>query len=383
MALVLVAALCIFFVHEVVELQTALIDLRDNDLARIETRNVLNDLIDAETGQRGFLLTGNPSYLEPYHQGRDHVHESIRRARESTDMDEQLQRDASRILQLAEQKLEELERTIVLKKKGDSAGALAIVNGGYGKATMDQARALISKNLVQLRSKRDSVIDEVDQRLWRAAVLLILILSTVVGLTFYAWRSLFMSARINNELAKRLSQEASHDALTGLPNRRFFGRWAHHLINKCVRDRKSFALLLLDLDGFKRVNDSLGHQVGDDVLREAVMRFQKVLRDGEFLARLGGDEFAVLVEGGLSRAQLTSVSERLIASLSTMLHPSLSDGSVGTSIGVSIFPQDGADIGALTDAADKALYISKRRGRGVVSFHVSSVLTGPDWRSFL
>lgn len=378
-ALAIIGAICIVFVHEVSQLQVVLAGLRSNDVARIAIRDVLVDLIDAETGQRGYLLTGNPTYLEPYRRGRDRVHESIRRVQSASSdyLEEQLRGDVPKILQLAEQKLEELQRTIALKREGNSAGALAIVNAGYGKATMDQARVLISKDLEQLRSQRDQDIAELNDRLSRAVVLIVLMLVAVVALTFYAWRSLSISARVNNEVAKRASKEASHDPLTGLPNRRFFSRWAQHLINKSNRERAGFALLLLDLDGFKKVNDTLGHSVGDDVLREAVARFQAVLRGGEILARLGGDEFAVLVEGGLSRAQLTTISERLISSLANALHPGLADGAVGTSIGVAVFPQDGTDIEALMESADRALYTSKERGRSTVSFHPSSVIVGP------
>jgi diguanylate cyclase (GGDEF)-like protein len=371
-ALGLLCALCIFFVVEVAHLQKSMRELHDNDSARIQTRNVLVDLLDAETGQRGFLLTGDPKYLEPYHRGRNHVGEIIRQAHEPDVMDEQLQGDAPEIMMLAERKLEELARTVALKKGGHDAAALEVVKGGYGRFQMDKARVLIQKNLERLRTRSNQIIEELNERVQKAAILLVLILGTVGALSVHTWWSLSTSARINNELAQNLEKEAAHDTLTGLPNRRFFEKWARQLLNKSNREGSHFSLLLIDLDGFKKVNDTLGHSMGDEVLKAATSRFQTALRDGELLARLGGDEFALLIDEDLSRLDLISLSERLISSLRTKLHRELPDQAVGASIGVATFPQNGLDIETLIEAADEALYRSKDGGRGMVSF-------APSW----
>ncbi|MGZ3342849.1 MAG: diguanylate cyclase domain-containing protein [Reyranella sp.] len=368
LALFLVAALGVFFVREVTDVHRSMSTLRNNDLARTEIRNVLVDLLDAETGQRGFILTGQEVYLEPYYRGKNRVRESIRRAQQSVDAEAQSVADFPTIMLLAERKFEELDRTIVLKKRNDSDAALEVVKKGYGKATMDEASEIIQRNLVRLRLERDRTIDSLDRRLFRSAILLVLILAMVSALAAHAWRSMSKAVRVNNDLAQTLAREASYDTLTGLPNRRFFDRWARQLANKSRRDRGTFTLLLIDLDGFKKVNDTLGHLVGDDVLKEAAARFQAVLRDGEFLARLGGDEFGLLIEGDVSRKDMEQLARRLIESLSPKLHERLAEGAVGVSIGVSRFPQNGGDIDALVEAADEALYRSKDGGRGMVSF---------------
>jgi len=371
-ALGLLCALCIFFVFEVADLRRTLRELRDNDLVRIDTRNILVDLLDAEMGQRGFLLTGDPKLLEQYQRGRNHVGERIRRSREDGTMDEHLKGDAAQIMLLADSGLEELARTVALKRQGHDAAALDVVKGGYGNSQMSKARQLIQTNLEQLRLARDRLLEDLNRRIQRSAVLLVLILGTVAGLALHAWRSLSTSARLNNELAAHLAQEASHDALTGLPNRRFFHSWARQLVGKSQRDQSCFTLLLIDLDGFKKVNDTLGHATGDEVLKAATARFRTTLRAGELLARLGGDEFALLVEGNVSRIDLIALAERLIASLRTRLHADLADDAVGASIGVACFPQNGSDIDLLVEAADEALYQSKESGRGMVSFAPTS-----------
>jgi diguanylate cyclase (GGDEF)-like protein len=368
LALALIILLGAFFIQGVVDVQSSIDDLRNNDLARIQIRSVLIDLIDAETGQRGFLLTGDEQYLVPYQQGRQHIQEMLRSQQRDGYMHDQLGPDGEEAMRLAEGKLEELARTIALRRENNRAGALEVVKQGYGKAVMDQNRRLIERNLSRLRHKRDDIIDDLQARFWRSAVFLVALLLTISALATYTWRRLTQAVRTNGRLARQLSLEATHDALTGLPNRRFFDKWASHVVRKSAREDQTFALMLIDLDGFKKVNDTLGHAVGDEVLVQAAVRLQKSLRGNELLARLGGDEFGLLIESSLSHIELTSLGRRLIDSLAPSLHESLPDQAVGASIGVAQFPENGSDIGFLKAAADAALYESKHNGRGRISF---------------
>jgi diguanylate cyclase (GGDEF)-like protein len=368
LALFLIVLLGALLMQGMVDVQASVKGLRNNDLASIEIHSVLIDLIDAETGQRGFLLTGDERYLEPYQRGRNHIQVLIRSQQRFGYMREQLGADGEEIMRLAQGKLEELGRTIALRRANDVAAALQVVQKGYGKAVMDQNRQLIERNLNRLRHERDIIMDDLQVRFWRAAMLLVGMLLTISALAAYTWQRLSRAVKANNALAKRLSQEATHDALTGMPNRRFFDKWADHLIKKNIRDYQPFTLMLIDLDGFKKVNDTLGHGAGDEVLKQAAVRLQNTLRGNELLARLGGDEFGLLIEGTLSHIELTSLGDRLIASLIPSLYDGLPDRAVGASIGVAQAPENGADIASLKAAADAALYESKDRGRGRISF---------------
>jgi diguanylate cyclase (GGDEF)-like protein len=367
-ALLILAAMSIFFIREVVDLRHAMVALRQNDVARIEVRNVLVNLLNAETGQRGFLLTGDQAYLDAYQLGRNSVRNHLRLAEQSGYHDMQFLANVGRLARITESKLDELERTIQLKKHGDNAAALNVVHEGFGRQKMNEARQLIQEEVERLRLARDGIMDGFNDRLLRAALILALMLSTVVAMAVHAWRSLSAAARRNNDLAKRLAMEASHDVLTGVPNRRFFDRWARRLVARSLRSGKPFTLLAVDLDRFKEVNDTHGHAVGDEVLKEVAIRFQAALRGGEFLARMGGDEFVILMEGDFSRQEVNGIGRRLIDCLSVSLHPSLADGAVGASIGASAFPLNGTDLEGLMQAADDALYASKHGGRGMLSF---------------
>lgn len=368
LALVIIAAMSIFFVREVSHLRNTMDLLRQNDAAQIHVRDVLMNLLNAETGQRGYLLTDDPAYLEPYQLGRGSVRESLELAGQSGYHDPQFLAKIRKLALVSESKLDELERTVQLKKRGDDAASLNIVREGFGQAKMREARQLIQEEVDRLRMARDAVMHDFNERLLRAALILALMLSIVVAMAVHAWRSLSAAARRNNELAKRLAMEASHDVLTGLPNRRFFERWARRLVARSQRSGKPFTLLAMDLDRFKDVNDTHGHAIGDEVLKEVALRFQSALRGGEFLARMGGDEFVVLVEGDISRTEITSIGRRLVDCLYPSLHAGLADNAVGTSIGAASFPLNGTDLEGLMLAADDALYTSKRGGRGILSF---------------
>lgn len=166
----------------------------------------------------------------------------------------------------------------------------------------------------------------------------------------------------------RIVHQANHDALTGLPNRLMLNALLERALSDARRDGKKVCLMLLDLDRFKNVNDSLGHHVGDALLLETSRRLAACVRGGDFVARLGGDEFVIVLretsQGGiLDSAKL--VAERVVASLSEPFK--LDDSIVRTaaSIGATFFPEDAQDISGLLKCADLAMYHAKSSGRGV------------------
>jgi diguanylate cyclase (GGDEF)-like protein len=364
-AVFLLAAQCLFFLREAAVLRDVIRQHDDADIAIFQLRSILADLLDAETGQRGYLLTGDPAYLQPYLDARARIRGNLDLARKAAAENDVFAADTIKLDQLAGRKLDELEATIRLRKKGgiDEAGKVLML--GHGKSVMDEARAIIGQELARFARIRDASRHEVVLRLERAARVFVGIAVTAAILATLAWYALAHSARMNLDLARRLARDASHDTLTGLPNRRFFDRWVEHLLHEAKRP---FALLLIDLDGFKKVNDRLGHQIGDQVLKESSSRLQSVLRSREFVARLGGDEFALILQGRIDQDDLERVGQRLIGSLYTGLHPSLENNAVGASIGVAYFPENGGDVHAIVKAADEALYESKSRGRRCVTF---------------
>ncbi|MFZ2405902.1 MAG: EAL domain-containing protein [Methylobacter sp.] len=162
---------------------------------------------------------------------------------------------------------------------------------------------------------------------------------------------------------------AFYDPLTQLANRRLLQERLKHGIDVDRREGKQLALLMLDLDRFKAVNDSLGHQAGDELLRKVAERITTRLRDVDMVARLGGDEFIVLLEDITHPDDAARVAEEIIAELSKPFQLAQSDDvRIGTSIGISLYPQHGDNPDLLLDHADAALYLAKDNGRGCFAY---------------
>jgi diguanylate cyclase (GGDEF)-like protein len=191
------------------------------------------------------------------------------------------------------------------------------------------------------------------------------------GLVIFAIRRLIEQKR---ETARRIEAEqeirtlAFHDTLTGLPNRRQFDDALRAAAAAPPRSGGSHAVLLLDLNGFKRVNDVFGHAVGDEVLIRVAGRLSQCVRESDLVARLGGDEFAVLSRHISGPEAAMGLALRIIDSLDDAVRAGGVDHAVGTAIGVALAPQDGVEPVELMRKADIALYRAKTQGRSALRF---------------
>ena len=166
----------------------------------------------------------------------------------------------------------------------------------------------------------------------------------------------------------QIEHMAHHDALTNLPNRRLF-RERLETTFPGIKRAGQIAVFCIDLDRFKEVNDTLGHPVGDDLLKEMASRLKRCVREGDTVARLGGDEFAIIQVGAeLKLADTASLAERLIEVASAPCTISGHEVLVGATMGISLAPNDGNDADQLLRNADMALYRAKNDGRGGYRF---------------
>ena len=170
------------------------------------------------------------------------------------------------------------------------------------------------------------------------------------------------------EAAESLRHQALHDQLTGLPNRALLEDRLAHAIDGAIRDDGSVSLLLLDLDQFKEINDTLGHDQGDLVLREVARRLRASLRAVDTVARLGGDEFAVLLADEVSPRRTLRAAERVLACFEEPIRAGGLSLHCGASVGVALFPDHGTTAETLYKHADIAMYTAKRRGGGLEVF---------------
>jgi diguanylate cyclase (GGDEF)-like protein/PAS domain S-box-containing protein len=164
----------------------------------------------------------------------------------------------------------------------------------------------------------------------------------------------------------RLKQIARHDPLTGLPNRLLLEEFLTHALARARSSATRVALVFIDLNGFKQINDKHGHAVGDQVLVSTAQRLQQTLRESDMVARLGGDEFVVIIEG-LTRSkslhdEAHMISEKILQRLSQPLSLGNASHQVGASLGIAMYPEHGPNIDSLIHIADQAMYAAKRNG---------------------
>ncbi len=162
---------------------------------------------------------------------------------------------------------------------------------------------------------------------------------------------------------EQITALAHHDSLTGLPNRILFYDRLNQAITRALRDKESIALMYLDLDGFKHINDTLGHDAGDALLREAAKRIMACVRESDTVARIGGDEFTVI----LCNAQTTSSNDHVAKKIvDAIAYPFMINGkncTVSASIGIAIYPDHGETAEQLVKIADAAMYLAKHSGK--------------------
>jgi diguanylate cyclase (GGDEF)-like protein len=163
----------------------------------------------------------------------------------------------------------------------------------------------------------------------------------------------------------KLTQLAYYDSLTALPNRRSFNESLQALLEAAATPPYEFALVLIDLDGFKQVNDTLGHDAGDELLVIAAGRLRAALREGDFVARLGGDEFAILLKQIKDLNVVRLVCDRVVAGMTAPIEIKGEPVKIGASVGVALSPRHGQTAEDLYQHTDQALYQAKRSGKGV------------------
>lgn len=171
----------------------------------------------------------------------------------------------------------------------------------------------------------------------------------------------------------RLNYMAFHDSLTGLPNRSLFYDRIHHGISRAKRSNNKLVLMLLDLDRFKNINDSLGHDAGDLLLKALAQRLYEGIRDMDTVARLGGDEFVIVLEDILDMEDVNYIANKLLLNLSRPINILGHEIATTVSIGVSVFPQDGETTDELLKHADIAMYKAKEDGKNKFQYYTAGM----------
>jgi diguanylate cyclase (GGDEF)-like protein/PAS domain S-box-containing protein len=195
------------------------------------------------------------------------------------------------------------------------------------------------------------------------------------------------TAAIDITERKRMEEEirhqAQHDALTGLPNRKLFLRILTIELAQAQRGRKRFAVLFLDLDRFKQINDTLGHDIGDKLLKEVAERLRRSVRESDTISRLGGDEFNILLTGIGHSDDVITIAQKVVDSFRMSFAIGKHEFDMSTSVGISIYPEDGETMEALCKNADIAMYHAKEQGGNSYRFYSPTMNIRSDERARL
>jgi diguanylate cyclase (GGDEF)-like protein len=344
--------------------------LRDEEAFAVlgAANRVLHDLENAETGQRGYLLTGDESYLVPYRKGIRDLDDTVLRLQQVAGSDERSLELVRRVEHAKTDKVTELARTIELARSGNRTAAVALVQTNEGKLYMDGLRQDLSLLLNDWRERRRVATEDAHQRLIfgsAALVAIAVLVCCLMGYTVYIQRRAF--ARVH-AYSNALNQQAAQDTLTGLPNRRRLLSAIDALSGDEAASRR-IALLYLDIDGFKNVNDAMGHSAGDVLLRRLAESLRTATRQNDMLARVGGDEFVLLATDCGDDSRLRELADRLVSSVRAVGDKEYGGRfAIGVSIGIATFPDRVSTVAGLLDVADAAMYVAKRSGRSTYSF---------------
>ncbi|MCY7386628.1 MAG: diguanylate cyclase [Burkholderiales bacterium] len=324
-----------------------------------------------DSSEQSYIITGKDADLTPYRAGTVEIEAEITylagRRSEHPELDTRFEelKELARNYVADERKIVEARRTM-----GELA-ASELVKKHFGDASHDQLLLITYQLLVSARKQMDVL--EAEQVAYGDKVrrLILALISSAAFILVYLYRSVHRLSSEQKIAQARFAYQATHDSLTGLRNRPAVMEYiAKKLANgEHEASLGGLALLLIDLDGFKSVNDNLGHDAGDELLKQVAARIETALRDSDYVARLGGDEFLIVVPQVSDQQTAERVGEKIITAVAAPYILSGKESKVTASIGISMFPNHARDRESLMKCADVALYEAKHAGRNRLCFY--------------
>lgn len=367
----------------------------------LTAEKLLGDLKDAETGQRGYVLSGNPAYLKPYYDGTESLANHYSRLTSLTSDDPEQQELLRKIKKIVAAKIKELASTINSVQEGHKDAAIEMINRDIGKDYMDDIRSLIaefSRSELVLLEKRKGEFMQTRAEINTIIIVEILFMLVLAIVTFLFLNKTFflplqllisgakkveegrrldvqdiiskdemgqllatfyaMSEKVYSR-SRRLTYDVNHDTLTGLKNRKTLYESIENSIRAARQSNCKVAALFIDLNMFKQINDTLGHDAGDLILQETAERICSAVRSDDEIFRVGGDEFLVILQNIASSEDVHGIIQKILEAFAVPVEISGSRMTIQISIGIALLPDDTRDGQELVKFADVAMYAAK------------------------
>jgi diguanylate cyclase (GGDEF)-like protein len=323
-------------------------------------------------GQQNFAITGDEQNLLRYRAGIVEAETELNYLGANQNANAVLAAHFDELKMAVTAVIAQEKELVDIRRKSGFAAAQAQIRARADEPEFNRLHDLTYRMLVEVRKNLDKI--EADQVAFGQKVrrLILVLISSAAVILIYLFATLKRLNRKQRDDQATMTHQATHDALTGLFNRPAVTDFIEaRLADEATAALGGFALMLLDLDGFKAVNDSLGHAAGDELLRQASTRMTLALRESDYLARLGGDEFLVVLPQVSDEKTAQRVASKLIETVATPYQVLGKTASVTLSIGISFFPKDGRERAVLMQRADSALYKAKHGGRNQARFFES------------
>ncbi len=323
------------------------------------------------SSEQNYIITGKDSELTPYRAGAVEVEAEISylaaRRLEHPDLNDRF----DELQESARAFIVDARKIVDTRRLNGEQAATDMVKKHYSDGSREKLLKITYELLAGARKQLDA--QETEQMVYGDKVrrLIVALISTAAFILIFLYASVRRLSIAQRAAQARFAHQAMHDSLTGLRNR---AAVMEHIDKKLADGEQEaalggFALLLLDLDGFKAINDNSGHDAGDALLRQVAARIEAALRDSDFVARLGGDEFLIVVPQVSDPETAARVGKKLVEVVGKPYALSGQQSRVTASIGISMFPADAQDRETLMKCADLALYEAKRAGRDQLCFY--------------
>jgi diguanylate cyclase (GGDEF)-like protein len=340
----------------------------------LQTRDLLKGIrsavSDSETGQRNYILTENREHLESSLKLLQSAAGSLNELLEAVDRDPQEAHKAEQLQSLIAARAAQFEGALGRLQNGKKAAALQAMTSAEGRQILESAddvfaqlgesqNALFERRIGELQQSTRFALVTFNVATFCGLVLL--------GLLYYL---VYRDIAERRRAEEQLRVVSTHDPLTALPNRTLLHERLSHALAKAQRHGRQLAVLFIDLDRFKNVNDTLGHDAGDRLLQFAAQRLYDCLRETDTMARQGGDEFVVLMDELTDREPITRVSQRILDAVAEPFVIDEQEIHITASIGISVYPEDGR---TLLRNADIAMYRAKEKGKNNYQFYSTQI----------